>query len=346
MKLIRIALIPFAMIYSMVLRVRHFLFDHGWLKSQQFKHPVICVGNLSFGGTGKTPFTIYLAQLLGDHPQLAILSRGYKRKTNGFVLADSNSTVSSIGDEPLLMYSSLQQSVVAVDENRSRGLTRLFEEFQVTTAILDDALQHRKVRAGMNILLTDYLHLYTRDRLVPAGSLRDIKDRARHAEMIVITKCPDDVDFSAIRKEIAPNKNQHLFFTRLRYRNVRPLLGGQLFETDFLKDKGVVLFTGIAQPRYLEEFIRTKSQMVQTITFPDHHDYSSKDIERVTEIFDNFDAASKMVVTTEKDAIKLAEPSIAPLLIKLPVFVLTIEIEFLRDEDLFEREIRKYVEEN
>lgn len=346
MKLIRIVLIPFAMIYSVVLSIRHFLYDRQWLRSEQFNHPVICVGNLSFGGTGKTPFTIFLARLLGDHPQLAILSRGYKRKTKGFVIADTNSTVHTIGDEPLLMYAQLRNTSVAVDANRCRGLKHLFEEYNTETAILDDALQHRKVKAGMNILLTDYHNLYTCDRLVPAGNLRDIKHRARKVQMIVVTKCPDDVDFSAIRDEIAPRKNQHLFFTRLRYQNVRPLLGGQLFDTDFLKDKGIVLFTGIAQPRYLEAFIQTKTDRIQTITFPDHHDYSRKDIESVTEIFDNFDASSKMVVTTEKDAIKLAEPSIAPLLIKLPVFVLTIEIEFLKDGDLFEREIKKYVEEN
>ena len=346
MKLIRIVGFPVALLYGLVLRVRHFLFDRGWLREQRFEQPVICVGNLSFGGTGKTPFTIYLAQLLGDHPKLAILSRGYKRKTKGFMLANPKSSVGELGDEPLLIYQNLQKTTVAVDENRARGLQKLFGEHNVHTAILDDAFQHRKVKADLNILLTDYEHRYTQDWLFPAGKLRDTKHRAKDAQMIVVTKCPDDVDFEQINREINPGADQQVFFTGLRYTKVRPLLGDQLFDMDFLDNKGLVVFTGIANPQYMESFIRSKSDSVHFLRFPDHHEYQPKDIQRVTEIFDNFAATSKMVVTTEKDAVKLTDPSLAPLLLKLPVFVLRIEIAFMRDQEIFERQLTKYARKN
>jgi len=346
MKLIRIVGFPFALLYGLVLRLRHFLYDQGWLKEHQFNRPVICVGNLSFGGTGKTPFTIYLAKLLGDQPELAVLSRGYKRKTQGFLKANTNSSVEDLGDEPLLIYQNLQKTTVAVDENRARGLQQLFDEHHAQIAILDDALQHRKVKANLNILLTDYNHRYTKDWLVPAGKLRDIKHRAKDAQMIVVTKCPEDVDFKKITEEINPMPAQHVYFTKLQYTTVRPLLGDQLFDLDFLSHKGLVVFTGIANPQYLESFMRSKSDLVHFISFPDHHHYQPKDIQRVTEIFDNFAANSKMVVTTEKDAVKLSDPALAPLLLKLPVFVLRVEIAFMRDQEIFERQLNEYARTN
>lgn len=346
MKLIRIVLLPFSVLYGLILKVRHQLYDWGWLKEHTFKQPVICVGNLSVGGTGKTPFTIFLAKLLGDHPQLAILSRGYKRKTFGFVMAESKSTPDLIGDEPLLMFQKLQYTLLAVDEDRKRGLQKLFNDYQVTTAILDDAFQHRRVKAPLNILLTDFRNLYTRNWLLPAGNLRDVRQRAKAAQMIVVTKCPEEVDFSAIEQEINPHENQHVFFTRLNYKTLHPLLGDQEFDPEFMRDKGVVLFTGIAQPKYLEDYIRSKTQILKTVNFRDHHDYQPKDIQSITEIFDNFEASPKLVVTTEKDAVKLLNSTLAPLLVKLPIFVLTIEVEFLKDKELFESELEKYAKKN
>ncbi len=346
MKLIRIVLLPFSVLYAVVLRIRHLLFDLGWLASKQFERPVICVGNLSIGGTGKTPFTIYLARLLGDQNQLAILSRGYKRKTKGFVLADSNCTAETIGDEPMLIFTKLQNSRIAVDENRGHGIRKLIDEQHVHIIILDDGFQHRKVKPKLNILLTDYQYLYPRQWLLPSGPLRDIPSRARAADMIVVTKCPDDINFHHVENEIKPLSNQLLFYTRLNYQTVRPLMGTQIFGLDFLRGKGIVLFTGIAQPGYLENFLKTKTEVLKTVNFRDHHDYQEKDIQRITEIFNNFEASPKLVVTTEKDAVKLQKPTLAPLLLKLPIFVLTIEVEFLKDEEIFERELKKYVEEN
>ncbi len=262
------------------------------------------------------------------------------------MLVNSNSTADDVGDEPLLIYRHLDQAKVAVDANRKRGIEKLSALPAIHTVILDDAFQHRRVKAGLNILLTDYHNRYTRQYLLPAGTLRDIRYRAKDANLIVVTKCPTDVNEDQILKEINPGSHQKVFFTRFRYRNLKPINGDQIFETDFIEGKGVLLVTGIARPRYVEEYLKTKARILKTVKFSDHHDYSTRDVRRITEIFDNFEASPKLVVTTEKDSVKLNHPSLAPLLLKLPIFVLTIEIEFLKNQETFEREVKRYVEKN
>lgn len=337
---------PISLLYSGVLYLRHKLYDLGVLR--QYKHDisVICVGNLSFGGTGKTPFTLYIARLLGDSARVGILSRGYKRKTRGFLLATPSISAEELGDEPLLMYKQLEQTRVAVDANRHRGIQTLQNTTDVKTVILDDAFQHRQVAPDCSILLTDYNNRYTQDYLVPAGSLRDLKCRAKSAEIIVVTKCPDDIDFDQITAEISPQPNQQLFFTRLRYQHIKPLSGEEELDLDYLKNKGVLIFTGIAHPEYLESFIKTKSTNTQVIAFPDHHQYTQKDLLRINDLFDNFAAPSKLVLTTEKDAVKLSDVALAPHLEKLPIFVLAVEVEFMKDKKLFDRELNKYATTN
>lgn len=346
MKLIRILLIPFAWLYGSILKLRHLLYDKGWLTSQSFNKPVICVGNLALGGTGKTPFTVFLANMLQGQLRVAILSRGYKRTTKGFILINENASPQMAGDEPLLMKQQLRTVAVAVDENRARGLSYIFDRDLADLVILDDALQHRQVNAHLNILLTDYKNIYPKDHLLPAGNLRDVKSRAKDARIIVVTKCPPKVDFDTLLAAIKPRHDQHVFYTTTRYKNVWPLLGDQLFETDFLQDKGVVLFTGIAKPDYLVDFLRSKASAVETVKFPDHHYYQPADLKRVTEIFDNFDASSKLVITTEKDAVKLGDPKLAEHLLKMPVYVISIGIEFLKEEEKFKSLIAQYARTN
>lgn len=347
MKLLRIVLLPFSALYWLVLRIRHFLYDQKILSSHYFTSPkTICVGNLNTGGTGKTPFTLFLTKLIGDSNQVAVLSRGYKRKTAGFILADRESTSDDIGDEPLLLYRHLKEAHVAVDANRKRGIEYLRKLVNPAIVILDDAFQHRRVNAGLNILLTDYHNRYTRQWLLPAGPLRDIRHRAKDAQIIVVTKCPSAPDFNALLREIKPRPHQKVFFTRFRYHQLKPLHGDQIFEPDFIDNKSLLLVTGIARPKYLETYLRQKAGILKTVNFNDHHDYSPRDLQRITEIFDNFEPSPKLVITTEKDAVKLNDPSLAPLLLKLPIFVLTVEIEFLKDEEVFEREVKRYVKEN
>ncbi len=322
------------------------MYNKGWLPSQSFSKPVICVGNLALGGTGKTPFTVFLANMLQDQLRVAILSRGYKRTSKGFITVNQNTSPQMAGDEPLLMKQQLPNALVAVDENRARGISHIYDSNLADLVILDDALQHRRVVADLNILLTDYKNIYPHDHLLPAGTLRDVKSRAKDAAIIVVTKCPSKVDFDALLAAIKPRQDQRVFFTTTHYRNVWPLLGDQVFETDFLQDKGVVLFTGIAKPNYLVDFLRSKASAVETVNFPDHHYYQPADLRRVTEIFDNFDASSKLVITTEKDAVKLGDSKLAEHLLKIPVYVISIGIEFLRDEDDFKKIIAQYAKTN
>lgn len=336
---------PFSALYGAALYVRHWLYDKGWKKTAVFDQGVICVGNLSLGGTGKTPFTIMLAEMLGDRGDVAILSRGYKRKTTGFVLLDADSTPGMVGDEPVLMRQRLKHTCVAVDADRRNGIGILLKQ-GIRTVILDDAFQHRKVKAGLNILLTDYAHLYPNDSLFPSGSLRDVKRRAAHAEMIVVTKCPDDADTEKLQRTLNPGPGQKLFFTKLHYKDIRPLHGDQRFGVDFLEEKGVVLFTGIARPEYLIEFVRGQCGHCEVLTFPDHHSYSTSDLLRIKELFDNFAASSKLVLTTAKDAVKLHDPSLSAQLIQIPIFVIGIETAFIRGGEQFEREVKAYVEGN
>lgn len=342
MKLIRILLIPFSLLYSVILWCRHAMYNAGLLRSNTFTQPVISVGNLSLGGTGKTPFTQYVAKLLQDRKKVAILSRGYKRKSTGFACVSPNDMAEQVGDEPLLLAQSLPKAIIAVDANRSRGLQKLFSEYGAEVALLDDGMQHRKVKPALQILLTDYHNRYTNDWLLPAGRLRDIPSRAKAAQIIVVSKCPESVDFEKIVKEINPLPGQHVFFTRLKHRSVQPILGDQNFPIEFLKDKGILIVTGIAKPEYLVNFAEEHSGDVRSVIFGDHHAYNADDLHRVTEIFDNFDAPTKLVLTTAKDAVKLRHPALAQLLLKLPVYVLDAEVEFMKDREIFERELRKY----
>jgi tetraacyldisaccharide 4'-kinase len=342
MKLIRIVLTPFSWLYGLVLMIRHWLFDYGVLKSNQFNTPVICVGNLSMGGTGKTPFTIYLAKVLSKKNKVAILSRGYKRSTKGFLRLSHSSTAIEVGDEPLLMFNQLSNVDVVVDANRTRAIQLLESSTKPDVILLDDGFQHRKVKSHLNILLTDFNNLYPNDYLFPAGNLRDLPQRAKAADIIVVTKCPTNADFNQLQKLISPKKNQHLFFTRLTHRTLRPLRKNESPILSSLKGAEVVLFTGIARPKYLVDFLVNQGASVQHIKFADHHAYTLADIKKVTKIFDTFGAALKMVITTEKDAIKLTDSILLDQLKDLPVFVIDAEIEFIKEENLFLNVVAQY----
>lgn len=342
MKLLRIVLTPISWIYTLVLRLRHFLYNTGILASKQFNTPVICIGNLSLGGTGKTPFTIYLAQKLSEKYKVAILSRGYKRKTEGFLLIDNNCTASDVGDEPMLMYQSIPGVSVAVDANRVRGIELLIQKVKPDVILLDDAFQHRKVKAHLNILLTDYQNPYFKDQLLPAGRLRDIPLRAKDAEVIIVTKCPEQPDFEKLQSQINPDTNQKVFYTKLINNKLRDI-NSNIRTSDFnLTNKNVVLFTGIAKPQYLLNYLHSKGANVQHLNFPDHHEYSESDLRKVREIFDNFGAAEKLVITTEKDAIKLINPDLKTILSALPVYAIDAQIAFLKDEVLFLNLVAQY----
>lgn len=331
-----------AVIYGVVLQIRHFLFDHGLLKSQSFDKPVICVGNLSFGGTGKTPLTIYLAELLSRDRKVAIISRGYRRKSNGFVIVTPEMQPEWAGDEPIEMSRRLPDVTVAVDRNRAAGLTKLFKEFDTHTAILDDGFQHRKVNPKLTILLTDYQHLYSKDYLFPAGRLRDVKTRAKKAQIVIVTKCPDLANSDLLRQQLNLIPAQSLYLSRIRYQYVRPLYRETQEPLSMIINKSILLITGIATPEYLLTFLREKGTRTAHKIYPDHYTYTSKDIKEITELFNNFDAPSKLLLTTEKDAVKLQRAEFKNLIGQLPFFVIGQATEFLSGAKQFEEELKKY----
>ena len=269
----RFLLFPFAILYGLVVRLRHFLYDRGWLQSKQYPFPTLCVGNLAVGGTGKTPMVEYLVRLLGEE-QVAILSRGYRRKTKGFVLADASSTALTLGDEPFQYHRKFPKATVAVCESRQEGIERLLQNPHFRVILLDDAFQHRKVQAGLNLLLTSYDKLYTKDFLLPVGSLRDIRSRARKAHIILVTKCPElsEEAQQKIIQQLHPLPHQQVFFTRIAYATKVCRDGESLPLEDFLSTP-FTLVTGIANPTPLVSFLQGKGAHFTHLSYSDHHHF-------------------------------------------------------------------------
>lgn len=301
MKLIRKILFPIVPIYYLVTWLRNILYDLGIKKSTSYSFPVICVGNLSVGGTGKTPMIEYLISLLKDDYKVATLSRGYKRKTTGFQLADNNASVESIGDEPFQFYNKFKSDVlVAVDSNRLNGIKNLRSlEDKPEIVLLDDAFQHRKVKAGLSVLLTTYSNPYYLDFVLPTGNLRESKTGARRADIIVVTKCPNHLEASEkhhIINKIRPKNNQHVFFSSIRYadevvsHHSTKRINGLTYFT---------LVTGIANAKPLVDFLKAKRLSFQHLNYKDHYGFSEKDILQLEK--------KELIVTTEKDFVRLKQ---------------------------------------
>lgn len=355
---IRHWLTPLSWLYGLGVCLRNKLFDWGWLRSKSFCVPVICIGNLTAGGTGKTPHTEYLVKLLQQSGlQVAILSRGYKRKTKGYQLATSHSTAEQIGDEPCQMKHKFPKAHVAVDANRCQGIEQLCRLATPCpdVILLDDAFQHRYVNAGLNILLTDYNRLFCDDRLLPVGLLREPTSGKNRAHMVIVTKCPKDIkpiDFNITTKRLNLYPYQQLYFTQVRYGSPIPLF------PELVKKRGtkeivingswqILLVTGIASPRPLLDEIRTYNPDVTLLAFPDHHNFTSKDLRLIEEKFKHLAEGRRMLITTEKDAARLKSHPAFPAALKPFIYVLPIEIEFLLNQkEIFNQNVLKYVREN
>lgn len=301
MKLLRKLTLPIAFIYGLVVRTRNFCYDTGILASRAFVTPTISIGNLSIGGTGKTPMAELIIELFRETHRVAVLSRGYKRRSSGFVLADSDSDAGAIGDEPLQLFSKFPDLIVAVDANRRRGISRLEQQLAPDLIILDDAFQHRKVRPDLSILLTAYGNLYTDDYYLPAGNLRDSPKEARRADIIVVTKCPagiSDVEQQQITGELRPGPHQLVLFATLEYDNRLGGAGKALTLKD-LKGKPITLVTGIARPEPLEAFLKGEGLVYDHRRFRDHHFFTRKELEQI--------GGLPLVLTTEKDYMRMPE---------------------------------------
>lgn len=310
---LRYLLLPFAWLYGLVVMGRNLLFDAGVLRSRRFPLPVIAVGNLAVGGTGKTPHTEYLLRLLSDF-RVAMLSRGYGRRTVGFALATDSGRASDIGDEPAQMHRKFPEVLVAVDENRREGIEILMREqnHPIEVIVLDDAFQHRYVRAGMNLLLTDYHRRFTHDFLMPVGRLREPASGKKRADIIIVTKCPENLsadEAARIRKEMALQAGQKMFFTTFGYGEAYPLFPQAVpVAEQCLAGKPVLLVTGIAKPAPLRRYLEQTAASVTELAFPDHHNFTTIDLRRMSDALASL-PQDAVVVTTEKDAERLVEMS-------------------------------------
>ncbi len=336
MKKLRLLLLPFSLIYGAVTAIRNILYNNGTLASHSFRTPVIAVGNLSTGGTGKTPQTEYLIRLLAPKYKVAVLSRGYGRKTSGYVLADEQATALTIGDEPFQFYSKFKSCVrVAVHANRVEGITQLLGLFpKPEIIILDDAYQHRRVTAGFYILLTAYDDLYADDFILPAGNLRESRAGAKRAGVIVVTKCPVDITAAQqqqIINKLNPAKNQQVFFTCIAYDD---LVYGDDGTVDVaeIKKAGKVLVAGIAKPKPFYDYLKRDGDMLKT--YPDHHEFSEAEINELIQL-----SKTKPIVTTEKDYMRLKGR-----LPKGTLFYLPIKSSFMAGGSEFDKTILNYVE--
>lgn len=334
MVLLRKILFPFALLYGLITVLRNLLFDNGMLKSTSFDLPVIAVGNLSVGGTGKTPQVEYLIRLLSPTYRVAALSRGYKRQSEGFVLADENATAATLGDEPFQYYTKFPQLKVAVDANRKNGIGQLLglnEKPEVI--ILDDAYQHRKVKAGFYILLTSYGDLYVDDYMLPTGNLRESRSGAERANIIIVTKCPQDLslqDQQHITARLNIKEGQKLFFSYIDYDdNVYSAAGSKVVSG--LKGVGKVLLAGIAKPKLFFDYLKGGND--QLLTFPDHYHFSDKDIADIKDKANN-----RIIITTEKDYMRLKGR-----ISDQQLFYLPIKSAFLANTNHFDKTITDYV---
>ena len=352
----KLILYPLSILYGFITGVRNFLYNSGIIPSVEFHLPVICVGNITVGGTGKTPHTEYLVRLLLKNFNVATLSRGYKRKTRDFRIVTSASTVDEVGDEPLQIFRKFPDIMVTVDRKRVHGVRRILQENPgVEVIILDDAFQHRRIIPGFSILLSDFERLIVRDHMLPFGNLRESISNMRRADIILITKSPEDlspIQRRLIVKEVDKAPYQNLYFTTLTYSDPMPVFENSdpvvsPRDMSIFKDKGIVLITGIAHPLALKEHLRKTAGEVIHITFPDHYNFRQKDIDRVLKAYNDLQAKDKYLVTTEKDAVRLREFTNIAEPARSAFFFIPVGIHFLNDDrDEFDNLIVEYVRNN
>ncbi|MEE9408013.1 MAG: tetraacyldisaccharide 4'-kinase [Polaribacter sp.] len=340
MKFIRFLLFPFAIIYDLITSIRNSFFNVGIFKQTSFKLPIVVVGNLSVGGTGKTPQIEYLIRLLKDIYKISVLSRGYKRKTDGFVLLNSSHSAENVGDEPLQYYKKFKNINVAVDANRVAGIQNLLIHKSPEVILLDDAFQHRKVKGSFYILLTKYNDLFVDDYLLPTGNLRESSKGANRADIILVTKCPKNLskeEQSSIKEKL---KKYHkgVYFTTISY--AEKLAGSHQLSMDELKEYEILLITGIANPKPLTDFLSDKEIRFQHLKFADHHHFSNKEINSIQHEIETIKASKKLILTTEKDYVRLEE--------KLKeVSFLSIETTFLDNSgSSFNSLVKNHIQQN
>lgn len=336
-------LLPFSGIYWLITGIRNKFYDWGLMRTTSFDLPIINVGNLSVGGTGKSPHVMYLIDLLKDEKMTCTLSRGYGRKTSGFRIANYESKVFDIGDEPMQFFRRFKNRIlISVCENRVLGVQQLLKHYYPQLVILDDAFQHRRIKAGFNILLTDYNKPYFEDYLLPAGDLRESRGGAERADIIIVTKCPDTIPadrYKQITSKINLKSQQQLFFSKIIYDDVLIGLNHEIHRHEW-KNKNVILVTGIANPDGLVAFAEANFKNVLHLKYPDHHNFKDVEIDYIRKRFTETEG-DKIILTTEKDYMRLFEEHS----LNNDLYYLPIRIE-LNDKEKFNQTILEYVRKN
>ena len=337
----RLIFLPLSVVYALITEVRNFLYDKGILKSVTFDIPVISVGNLNLGGSGKTPQIEYLIRLLKPDYKIAVVSRGYKRLTKGYITADKHVTAASIGDEPFQIYRKFNDIIVAVSEDRALAIQNLINDFHPDIILLDDAFQHRRIKPGLQILLSPFDRPFYKDRLLPAGNLRELPKNARRADMVVITKMPDNTSIENLQKIQKNIKkyagNKAVFFSKINY-DLFITNEIQKINLQKLSAYNIILVTGIANPKPLYAFLSEKNINFESLKFGDHHHFSQTDINRIIMHFERINNPKKLILTTEKDYVKLKT------LLKVPLYYIPIQTEITENKK-FNNKITDYVKD-
>jgi len=345
MNLLRQLLLPFSVLYGVIVGIRNRLYDLEILKSTSFRVPTIVVGNLNVGGTGKSPMIEYLIRLLKEDYHVAVLSRGYKRTSKGFQLATSTTKVSEIGDEPMQFFRKFKDILVAVDTKRVDGIQKLKAlKKSPQVILLDDAYQHRKLQGGYNILLTPYYNLYTEDSMLPSGNLRESKEGASRANVIIVSKCPDLNKQEQIRitKKLQISPNQKVYFSKIGYDD-HVYNNDSKIKLDDLTNFNVLLVTGIAKTLPLTDFLTSKSIQYKHLKYKDHYNFTEKNLKNIEGIYTAIVDKKKIILTTEKDYVRTFEFA------KMNVFYLPIKMVFMHsdeEERCFINKIKQYVEQS
>jgi tetraacyldisaccharide 4'-kinase len=326
---VRMLLFPVSLIYGLIIWIRNKFFDKGWLSSSSFNLPLIGIGNLTAGGTGKSPLVEFILKKLMNEYNLAVLSRGYKRKTSGYALANPQSTALEIGDEPMLFFNKFPSVTICVGEERIVAIPQLLHDRPDTEVIiLDDAFQHRYVNAGLNILLTDCNNLFTRDWFLPTGDLRDLPSSYKRADVLLVTKCPADLteeQRDVIIKEIKPLPHQQIYFTSIEYGLPYHLVTSE--SRPLTENTEVLLVSGIANPRTLKKFVADNTDAYYEMLYNDHHIFTIDDLKDIRKRFEGIQSPDKIILTTEKDAVRLIKFNQS--LADYPFYVIPIEVNFL-----------------
>ncbi|MCW0484002.1 tetraacyldisaccharide 4'-kinase [Gaoshiqia sediminis] len=340
--------------YGLAVYLRNAFYDYNLLKSTEFEIPVISIGNITVGGTGKTPHTEYLVELLKKHVRVATLSRGYKRKTKGFLLVQPESDVASVGDEPLQIKRKFPEVTVAVDEKRVHGIQTLLNDENQTpdVILLDDAFQHRSVTPGINILLIDYNRPIDKDHLLPWGRLRERKYQRRRANVIIYTKCPDEITpitRRIIMKDVNLRPYQSLYFTTMIYGTPQPVFPALARPMPDFHEKRVstLMLSGIANPDQFRNYLSSKTNLLDELVFEDHHEFTAKDFGLIAQKYDQLKNREAFVLTTEKDAVRLQNENALPDELKASLYFVPVKIKFLDSEGKsFDKKIVGYVKDN